>query len=137
MFVFGRRSSLLALLFLTVCPCKICLGLDNNYVRQTVHNHKRKYGIATEQEIARARNIRYDGGGQDDNSDDNDDDGAGAGDVGLGDDDGLLGADLGAELGNMNEDENPRGPDDESIDWNEDPFFNRVRPYVTELVGGE
>lgn len=116
-------------LLMVVCPCKICLGVDTNLVRQTVHNHKQRNGIATPEEIAQYRSLRY--GADDEFHDLGEQDGADYyGDSDLGSQSATDGEEWfhGDDLDNQ---------EDDAIDWADDPVYNKLLPFMENLMGGE
>jgi len=126
MYFIGSR--LVVLLVLVVCPCRICLGEDRGFVRETVHKHKRRHGEASIEEIQRhvmhKSGHAYDTGSEGETAFDGGDDDDAPG----GDDDG--GTDNGFEEFEEYNDEN------DDIDWQNDPLYEKLKTAMTELVGG-
>ena len=108
------------LITLIACDCVCCLGRENGLSRQQVWRHSREYGIATAEDL-NAGPLEVQGlppdelyddlyGGDDSPPESSDDDDGGRG----------------------NEDDDAR--DDDEIDWADDPFYHKVKPYLEDLL---
>lgn len=122
-------SRLLALVVLVICPCRICLGEDRGFVRQTVHKHKRKHGVASIEEIQRHVAHKSGHAYDTDSLAETDFDGGGSQD------------DDGCGTGNNQCTDNDSGDDrysdeDDDIDWQDDPLYEKMKTAMVDLIGG-
>ena len=120
LFIIDKSSGMRA------CNCTACMGLVEGLHRNTIAAHQKKRGIASPADIARAKRSRD---GVFSSSDD--DDGS------RGDRDGQT-SDEDWEQDEDSEEEHGQQeyiPDEPN--WEDDPYFHELRPYVETLVGSD
>ena len=124
------------LLFMVACPCSICRGQDFNLKRRQVYTHIRQYGAVSEEVLEHERRIHA--GLQTAEESDEEPDGSGGawsdGDEPEGAD--QRAGDDGDDDGHDDGDDDRYDDPDCPIDWEDDPYFNKIRPYVEDLLEG-
>lgn len=111
---------------MAICNCTTCMGLVEGLHRNTIAAHQKKRGIAFPADIERAKRLRDGNPGPIDD----DDESRGGRDGRSSDEDWEQDEDEEEEHG-----QREYIPDEPN--WEDDPFFHELRPYVETLVGSD